>query len=109
MYKPAASVLRTLTRDPLTMRTRDIKPGEDVLSIWDETQLGKFTTGYYDVKTLLSQHSEGTYPSVFYNEADVLEDAVLFPDESTQGTSVALYSGKINELESFVKKAPDWM
>ena len=109
MYRPAESVLRTLTRDPSTLRTRDIKPGEDLPSIWDETQRSQYSTVNHNPKTREDRVIEGEPPaSIFYNEADVLEDAILFPEEVAEGKSKALYKGKANDLERFVNSGPAW-
>lgn len=111
IYNPAASTLKAITRDPITKRTRDIKPGEDVMSIWDEIQRGQAHRINLDLgcKTLEQQIAKDPHQSKFYNEADMLEDAVLFPEElSVDVPNAALYSGKTNALDEWVKRGPDW-
>ncbi len=108
LYIPAASTLRTITRDLVTFRTRDIKPGEDVESIWDEIERRPGHVLNPRGETLETQIAEDFPQHVFYNEADVLEDAVLFPEEMAEKRSKSLYSGKANDLESFVSSGPAW-
>ena len=99
LYTPASSILQTITRDRVTFRTRDIKPGEKVMSIWNDIEQGGYIT----------QDSKDSLPSsVFYSEPDVLEDAVLFPEEMTHEAHKALYSGKNNHLESFTSSVLSW-
>ena len=54
------------------------------------------------------QHLPDPDASVFYTEADALEDAILFPDELVEPKSKSLYKGKANDLENFVRSGPDW-
>ena len=94
-------ILRTLTREPDTMRTRDIKPGEQAKSIWDDIQSS-------DV-TFLDPHTEDGRAAdvgaeICYQEADALEDGVLFPE----GQGKALFKSKLNAVDKFVKTFPDW-
>jgi hypothetical protein len=46
MYNLAGPVLETLYKDKETHRVRDIKPGEDVPSVWDSlhTEVCSFST-----------------------------------------------------------------
>lgn len=91
LYNPAAATLKTIIRDPITIRTQDIKPGEDVTSIWDEIQRGRGCVLNPEGKTLESQIIDDPDKSKFYNEADMLEDAVLFPEELSGKNAVSLY------------------
>lgn len=108
-YNPAASTLKTITRDPATFRTRDIKPGEDVKSIWDEIRRGRGCVLNPDGTTLKSQIVDDPDKSKFYNKADMLEDTVLFPEELSGKTAVALYKGTRTELNGFLSSGPDWV
>ena len=92
----------------MTFRTRDIKPDEQVLSIWDETQRGRSHMLNSEGRPGKAQLAEDLHQSVFHNEADVLEDAILFPEELSIEKSSALYSGKTSTLEDFCGNGPDW-
>ena len=46
--------------------------------------------------------------SNFYNEADVLEDAILFPEQTTSGTVGGLFRGHETAMQDFMSKGPDW-
>ena len=109
LYNPAASTLKTITRDPLTFRTRDIKAGEDVKSIWDEIQGGRGYVLNPSSPTLKPRDIDDVAKSKFYNEADMLEDAVLFPEELINDSSVALYKGSKSETGRLVNSGPDWV
>lgn len=109
LYNPAAATLKTITRDPVTFRTRDIKPGDEVMSIWDEIQRGRSHLLNPKGRTLEEQFAEDPHASKFYNEADMLEDAILFPEELSDDVTNNLYSGKTNALDEFVKSGPDWV
>ncbi|KAL8925664.1 MAG: hypothetical protein Q9208_003347 [Pyrenodesmia sp. 3 TL-2023] len=112
MYNPAAHILKTLTRDPVTFRTRDIRPGEEVTSIWDETRRARFRLlnprGRPRESTAFEEDPSELDSSYFYGEPDVLEDEVLFPEELSTETSKALYSGKASALDDFVHNGPNW-
>ncbi|MCJ1457569.1 hypothetical protein MMC28_007937 [Mycoblastus sanguinarius] len=112
MYRPAAPILKTITRDPITFRTRDIKPGEQVNSIWDEVLRGQSRMINTEGKTLESQLAEDLHESKFYNEADAVEDAVLFPEEISKGelnalSKVSLFKGLTNPVHDLGKEGPD--
>ncbi|KAL8979797.1 MAG: hypothetical protein Q9205_004956 [Flavoplaca limonia] len=107
-YRPAESILKTLTHDPETMRTRDLKPGEQAMSIWEEIQKGRNHMLNTKGKTREEQLAPDLPPSYFYGEADVLEDEVLFPEEFSTESSNALYSGWVNALENFGNEGPNW-
>lgn len=91
-------MLETLTHEPVTYRTRDIRPGEDVLSIWDDI-LAAEEKSWDDEK---NDAAEAECRSDFYREADALEDAVLFPAE--QG--YARYKGNRTAIEQIMKSVP---
>ncbi|VUC25117.1 unnamed protein product [Clonostachys rosea] len=86
IYSHMEPLLRTLTREETTKRTRKIKPGEDVQSIWDlvhsdssEFILCQLNEDNEVVTTKGDELAKRSY--LFYNEGNVLEDAVLFPEE----------------------------
>ncbi|KAL8721649.1 MAG: hypothetical protein Q9225_001698 [Loekoesia sp. 1 TL-2023] len=83
-------------------------PGEDVMSIWDEVIRGQYRMLNPKGKTLEDQLAPDLDASYFYGEADALEDKVLFPEELSTESPNALYSGRANALEKFVKSGPDW-
>ena len=59
-------------------------------------------------KTRETQIKADPLSKTFYNKADELEDAILFPEELSSKPSKALYKGKDSELEGFVNKPPAW-
>lgn len=78
LYRPAAPILKTLTRDPETFRTRDAMEGEE--TIRDMIQRGKS----HFIDTERQVVAENQHEDLFYNEADGLEDMVLFPEEHSE-------------------------
>ena len=46
--------------------------------------------------------------SKFYNEADVLEDAILFPEQAESGIVGGLFRGHETSMQDFMSKGPDW-
>ena len=46
--------------------------------------------------------------SKFYNEADMLEDAVLFPEQTVSGTVGGLFRGHETSMQDFLSKGLDW-
>ena len=46
--------------------------------------------------------------SKFYNEADVLEDAILFPEQAASGIVGGLFRGHETSMQDFMSKGPDW-
>ncbi|KAI1347590.1 hypothetical protein F5Y01DRAFT_240286 [Xylaria sp. FL0043] len=86
MYNHQEHFLRTLTRNEETKRVRLIKPGEQVKSLWDEVRDPEnrfIITDATNKKTRIFQSDESPNMPLhtFYNEADIAEDAILFPDE----------------------------
>jgi hypothetical protein len=93
IYGPAGPVLKTITRDGETHRARDIQPGEEVMSVWDDVN-HPGTKFFYSKDENHMDQSEGNlalqrvfdepnkFPrNLFYHKADELEDAILFPGE----------------------------
>ena len=115
MYIESESLLKSLTRDPITARTRDIKPDEDVMSIWDDIQQAKFRMinprGRLTPRdgTNIEENPQKPDASYFYGEPDALEDQVLFPEELlVTEESKPLYTGKSSALDDFVRNGPNW-
>ena len=108
MYNPAQCVLKTITRDTVTFRARDIKPGEQVDSIWDTIQKGRTSSWGMDDKTKEPKEFHEPDLSRFYNEADVQEDAILFPEQASSGTVGDLFRGHETSMQDFMSKGPDW-
>lgn len=108
LYNPAESALRTITRDASTLRARDIKPGEQVDSIWDTIQKGRMSSWLLENNTQKPTQVHEPDVSKFYNQADVLEDAILFPEQTASGTVGGLYRGHETAMQDFMSKGPDW-
>ena len=104
LYNPARSILETLTREKSTMRVRDIKPGEQVDSLWDDILRGRCTT------LVLGKREVGGDPwdGCFYNRADAVEDTILFPEERSTGKFDSVYKAKNSAIDDFMKKGPDF-
>jgi hypothetical protein len=103
MYGPPPEVLKTLYRDRTTWRIRDLKPRDDVDSLYDE--LCAPTTRFVFAKTELANFmarapiDAATLPrQLWYNEADALEDQILFPEEFTANGIDPLKVGKLEPL-----------
>ncbi|KAH7161235.1 hypothetical protein EDB81DRAFT_879566 [Dactylonectria macrodidyma] len=84
-YLQSKTLLQSLTRELSTMRTRQIREGEKVMSLWDML-MGERTEHksavIKDGTVLLNldfDKIKSTY--MFYNEANAVEDAILFSDE----------------------------
>lgn len=92
----------------MTFRARDIKPGEQVDSIWDTIQKGRMSSWNVNDKTKEPTEYHKPDLSKFYNEADVLEDAILFPEQATSGTVGGLFRGHETSMQDFMSKGPDW-
>ena len=96
MFKQAVPILKTLGRDPVTFRTRDINEGEE--SLWDKLQHGK---SYY-VDTDTGTIAEDQHQEKVYRQADALEDSILFPDEGN-----ALFKLNSNTLAKLEVRMPN--
>lgn len=85
IYAHMKPLLQTLTRETKTMRTRQIKPGEVVKSLWEIVTDERTEFRLYDIKdkaiTDRSDSDLAKAPYMFYSEANAAEDEVLFPDE----------------------------
>ncbi|KAF5565793.1 major facilitator superfamily transporter [Fusarium phyllophilum] len=87
MYVHMEFLLRSLHRNEKTMRTRQIKPGENLKSLWDTIADERSEFRLFDVsnkKVTMRKDTElAESPYMFYNKANEVEDAILFPDELT--------------------------
>ncbi len=92
----------------MTLRARDIKPDEEVDSIWDTIQKGRMSSWNIDNNTREPTDFEEPDLSKFYNEADVREDAILFPEQATSGTVGGLFRGHETSMQDFMSNGPDW-
>ncbi|EEQ92317.2 uncharacterized protein BDCG_07437 [Blastomyces dermatitidis ER-3] len=94
----SAPYLKTVTKDPKTYRIRDIKPGEQAESVHDayerEDTIFRFRTSKGKVGTGLPSQMK-------YNEADALEDAILFPEEFTGEATSNRMRAMRNNLTDF--------
>lgn len=89
------SLLRSLYRNEKTMRTRQIKPGENLKSLWDTIADERSEFRLFDVsnkKVAMRKDTEiAKSPYMFYNKANEVEDAILFPDELTSDKKSAAF------------------
>lgn len=92
----------------MSLRARDIKPGEEVNSIWDSVQKGRVSSWNLDNNTREPREYHEPDLSKFYNEADVQEDAILFPEQAASGTVGGLFRGHETSMQDFMSKGPDW-
>lgn len=91
VYYHMQPILENLTRPEETMRTRLVKPGEKVRTLWDVCTDPRNKYMLYGPKDLtpdkIGSMEEPEHPIyTFYTEANVVEDRVLFPDEFVEGT-----------------------
>lgn len=91
VYYHMQPILENLTRPEETMRTRLVKPGEKVRTLWDVCTDPRNRYLLYGAKDLTPDkigRTEETEHSIYtlYSEANVVEDRVLFPDELVEGT-----------------------
>jgi len=106
-----APVLKTITRDKETHRARDIKPGEDVMSIYDEIHSKSTRFMFRDINKLGDFRGEANDEpprDYFYTEADALEDQVLFPDEHEEHPSKVPFRELTNALHKFEHEGPSF-
>jgi len=105
MYKMMGPVIKTLTRERDTFRLREIKPGEDVMSLWDDLH-HPGSSMEYGVGPDRQRQSNPPDSNVFYNEVDELEDAWLFPDDAGANVSASQLSKDMNEITTFERSGP---
>lgn len=86
------------------MRTRQIKPGERVESLWDTIMHESMEFRLYELKdkavTERGLEDLKDSPNLFYNDSNVAEDKVLFPDELTSGNK----NTRFREIENSISR-----
>ncbi|KAK4148517.1 hypothetical protein C8A00DRAFT_19662 [Chaetomidium leptoderma] len=89
-YAHMKQTMETLTREQDTKRVRQIKPGEDALSLYDELSGPNATfwiktTNLAEAIQTTEDIAPGSSPYMYYNDTDVAEDAILFEEELVKG------------------------
>ena len=103
IYDVAAPILKTLTRDGTSHRSRGVKTGEK--SIYDQ---------YHNEDVRFTVSGPATKPTedipqyLFYDEIDALEDEVLFPEEYGGEDNYIAIGESTNRLDQFEKRRPDF-
>ncbi|RFU76443.1 mfs allantoate [Trichoderma arundinaceum] len=107
VYAHMEPLLRTLTREKDTMRTRKINRGEEVESLWDTVMGDEVEYRLFDVKgddvSWRTPAELAASPYLFYNKANVAEDEILFPDElisNRQSVPFREVKNGVNRIES---------
>ena len=103
IYRPASHILKTITREEKTHRVRDIKPGEVVESIWDQITNPQAKFMFTDTNNELQSEA---HQYLLYNESDVLEDAVLFPEESQKAANAMIPHQSTQAMHTFEHEGP---
>lgn len=85
-----------------TMRIRDIRPGEQVCSVWDDASQRHSVTLEFDKKGV-SEVSWGE--NDFYSEVDAVEDTVLFPEEILVRHSKFAYQASNSAINNFITRS----
>jgi hypothetical protein len=108
MYNLEGPILKTLYRKPDTHRVRDLRPGEDVQSIYDE--INHKDTRFFHTKhnpkdqtmrKTISDTAISAPRNFFYNGADVLEDEILFPEEKNEKISNPSNVRNLNAMQKW--------
>lgn len=93
-----APVLKTLTVDSGSHRVRDIRKDEAVESIWDSMSSDEATFVWRNT----DGHELHEMPKfLMYNEADALEDAILFPNDANTAFNSEPYQSVDNAVSAF--------
>lgn len=104
-YKLCGPILETLTRDPESFRVREIRANEDsVKSILDNIHSGDT---FFKLFNEQRQPLEKEPKDLFYNEADALEDKILFAEENVGSGLGLLARGDTNKLHKLEFEGPD--
>jgi hypothetical protein len=74
-----APILKTLIYDPATQRSRDVREGEEGQSIW--ASMMEPDSRFYFRSIDGTKRSEEMPKNLVYNQADALEDEILFPHD----------------------------
>lgn len=104
-YKLCGPILETLTRDPETFRVRGIRANEDsVKSIFDNIHSGDT---FFKLFNEQRQPLEKEPKDLFYNEADALEDNILFSEENVDSGLGLLARGDTTKLHKLEFEGPN--
>lgn len=108
LYRPAASVIKTLWRKSNTDRVRDILPGENRRSIYEELHSGgEYFHAYGSVPSNPDEAGsrgfveEKVPRTSWYGKADALEDKILFPGETFDETNNPSNVGTVEVLKAW--------
>lgn len=104
-YNVAAPILKTLTRDHSSHRVREIKAEEEAESIYDEIQ---HEDSRFQIRGQNMEIMENPPKFLFYNDADALEDRVLFPEETIGEENGFAVGAEMNKMEKLEYEAPDF-
>jgi hypothetical protein len=111
IYQPMAHILKTLTRDH-NQRPRDLKPGEEAETLWDELQNPMFRMAFGKA-TLKEAPSGFDRPEATqlpkgwtYTEADAQEDAILFPEELIDPNAEQPVQEASSSLDAWERRGP---
>lgn len=116
LYAQADPVLKTLYQDEVTHRVRDIKPGDNVKSIYDRIRgpdvkfrfgkvadaWGENASGLVKARPMFEEEDKVPW-NYFYNDIDELEDAILFPEEREARRLDPSEIGRIEPLSEWEK------
>lgn len=104
-YKLCGPILETLTRDTESFRVREIRANEEsVKSIFDDIHSGDT---FFKLFNEQRQPLEKIPKDLFYNDADALEDKVLFAEEDVGPGLGLLARGDTNELNKLEFDGPN--
>lgn len=103
-YSIAAPILKTVTKDPNSHRVREIRPGEEVESLYDRIHHPGTQFAIFDDK---KNPVEKIPRNLFYSDADALEDQVLFPEETQGPGDDNSVGAALNSLVVLEEQGPD--
>ncbi|KAF5019520.1 hypothetical protein F66182_8462 [Fusarium sp. NRRL 66182] len=85
IYLHMKPLLQGLHRNEQTMRTRRIRPGENVKTLWEHVTDVRNEFRLWDLNhrqvTCHTNEDIAKSPYMFYSDVNAAEDAILFPDE----------------------------
>lgn len=105
------ATLRTITRDRVTFRARDIRPGEQVQSIWDELHAegSGFVFGAVHFGNGEFRDQSDNINKVwdfFYNEGNAAEDVILFQEHLDSNNPKRKFKEITNAITKLEKGGP---
>ncbi len=104
-YNVAAPILKTLARDHSSHRVHEIMAEEEAESIYDEIQ---HEGARFQLRGQNMEVMEKPPKFLFYNDADALEDRVLFPEETLGEENGFAIGAEMNKMEKLEYEAPDF-